>query len=139
MKLIPLIWLIFSIFFGYLSWYHLKQTNISFPMFHWKKYEGSLAVSPTGPNTIETKNNLERFTKQWNLYISNQNKNNHDMNMVAFIGYALSSLIALISAFLPGPFKIKDSVTFLYQNLRLSNLRRVVADLRKKIKFQIKQ
>ena len=116
MKIIPLIWLIFTIIFACFGVYHIFQLKHSYPCFEWEAFTGhGVGVDFFSPSAIETRINVEKFIKQWNQYIDQQNKNSFNLNVVAAVGYLFTSLMAFIAMLIPGPYNIKDTANYLYR------------------------
>jgi hypothetical protein len=121
MKIIPLIWFTFTILFACFSAYHFNQTRHSYPRFEWETIDSG-GLNFIGPNIIETRKNLELFVKQWNDYIDQQNKSFSRINTIAAIGYLITAAMSFIAMLLPGPYKIKDTANYLYENLHKSSI-----------------
>jgi hypothetical protein len=116
MKLIPAIWLIFTILFSCFSVYHFKQLDESFPRFEWATYLGWRGGDFFSPSAIETRHNLENFIKEWNKYIGQQNATSFRINLIAAIAYLITACMSFIAMVLPGPYNIKDTANYLYEN-----------------------
>ncbi|MBN1849980.1 MAG: hypothetical protein JW932_15515 [Deltaproteobacteria bacterium] len=114
MKLIPAIWLCFSIIFGCLGWYHYKQSKTVLSTFQWERKEYGFG-SHASDDTFEIGYNLKRFFAQWNKYIDQYNQATSDINIAAAIGYVTSSVIALLSAFIPGPYNLIDTMKYFFK------------------------
>lgn len=135
MKIIPLIWLIFTILFACFSIYHFDQSGHSYPRFEWETSDSG-GVDLQGPSIIETRKNLEKFVKQWNDYIDQQNKSSFRINTIAAIGYLITAIMSFIAMFLPGPYKIKDTRNYLYENLtKFSIFKKCVRQIKPDIKI----
>ncbi len=114
MKLVPIIWLIFTIMFFRFGMFHYNQSKHSFPRFEWESMDGC-AVEFLSCTANENRINLNRFVNQWNTYIDSQNKDSHDINIVASLGFFASSIITFISMFIPGPYTIIDTTKDLHK------------------------
>ena len=96
MKLISIIWLIFTILFSYLSYYHYEQSKVKYPAFKVTSLRGADitfgGVSITKP--------LKDFSKDFNEYLHKQNISNEKQNKISAVGYLAAALTALLSLFL---------------------------------------
>ena len=113
MKVIPLIWFIFTVLFACCGAYHYYQSQQSYPRFEWEPLttgEGEF-VSHT---PIENKHNLKKFISEWNDHIDNQNDRSHIINLIASFAYFASSFMAFVAMKLPGPYNINETKYYLY-------------------------
>ena len=99
MKLISIIWLIFTVLFAYLSYFHYDQSKSEYPEFvRIKRPEvyggmrGNFRFKGMGIDKP-----LDDFTKDFNKYLDNQNKANRKQNIASTVGYSIASLTAFIS------------------------------------------
>jgi len=88
-KPIAIIWLIFTLLFGFLSYYHYLQSKTKYPSF-------VVGKSPSVSGVYFGKP-LENFAKQFNDYLEEQNKSNYRVNIATMLGYFIATLAALVS------------------------------------------
>jgi hypothetical protein len=120
MKIIPAIWLLFTILFTCFSVYHFCQLNHSYPRFEWEPHEGRPQFY--SGTAEENKINLTNFIAQWNEYIYKQNKSSHQLNLIAAISYLITAIMSCIAMFIPGPHNIKDTANYLYEKCTQSKV-----------------
>ncbi len=99
MRYLHLIWLAVAFVFFSLGIFHYKQAQEPYPYFN-----TTVAIPENSfifDNAIATANQkrLNIFTNEINLYIENYNKNSKWSNMAAFVGYIISSCLAILSFF----------------------------------------
>ena len=93
MKIISIIWLIFTILFSYLSYYHYQQSKINYPEFKVTEIKGVKIIA--GGMSIEQP--LRDFAKDFNEYLNKQNKSNEKQNKFSATGYLIAAFTALLS------------------------------------------
>ena len=126
MKIIPLIWLIFTVIFACFGVYHLAQLKHPYKHFEWEALTSHGVDSDFfSPSAIETRYNVKKFIRQWNQYIDQQNKISYYINFIAAIGYLCASFMALIAMILPGPYNIKNTTNYLHEKCANSNLYKI--------------
>ncbi|MBW2596265.1 MAG: hypothetical protein JRC93_09890 [Deltaproteobacteria bacterium] len=136
MKIIPLIWLIFTFLFACFSVYHYFQSKHYFPRFQWETVDsGGVDFDWYSPSSIETRQNFKNYIKQWNDYIEEQNNTSRTINRIASITYFVSSVMAFVAMILPGPYNIQETKNYLYGKCNKSSmLKRLLGKLKPDIK-----
>tara|TARA_B100000315_G_C14327536_1_gene473743 strand:- start:106 stop:519 length:414 start_codon:yes stop_codon:yes gene_type:complete len=93
MKPITIIWIIFTILFSYLSYYHYEQSKFKYSEFKVTPLDrGKVRIGITPINKP-----LKDFAKDFNKYLQKQNNLNEKQNKFSAIGYLIASLTALLS------------------------------------------
>ncbi len=93
MKLISIIWLIFTVLFSYLSYFHYQQSRVAYPHFEVTEIKGIKIMA--GDMSIEQP--LKDFANKFNEYLDKQNKSNKKQHKLTGFGYLAASFIAFIS------------------------------------------
>ncbi len=100
MKIISIIWLIFTLLFSYLSYYHYDQSKITYPEFKVTELPGPDIMF----NRVSITKPLKDFTEGFNEYLHNQNTSNAKQNRMSARGYLAAALTALISLILSSEY-----------------------------------
>ena len=93
MKLISVLWLIFTTLFSLLSYYHYDQSKITYPEFKVTELPGPDIMF----NRISITKPLKDFAEDFNEYLHNQNISNAKQNRMSAIGYLAAALLAFFS------------------------------------------
>ncbi|HDZ02749.1 MAG TPA: hypothetical protein ENH52_15120 [Nitrospirae bacterium] len=113
MKLISIIWLIFTVLFTYLSYFHYEQSKNVYPDFKVikrpvKMKTEILGMAPDKP--------LKDFAKHFNEYLDNQNKSNKKQNKLSAVGYIAAAFTSFISLLLTN----KHAEKYIYNKYNLN-------------------
>ena len=114
MKVIPLIWFVFTVIFLCFSGYHFVLLSHSYPRFEWEQLKGQ-DFEFENPTANENRSNLTKFIAQWNKYIEEQDEYSFWLNLVAAISYLFTAIMTFYAMLTSSPYNIKD--TALYKRL----------------------
>jgi hypothetical protein len=93
---ISIIWLIFSILFFLLAWFHFAESTQTISKIEVRTYPSDDAITISeGGVTIEQR--LFDFGDDFNKFVNRLNKSNRKTNLYAGFGYILAGLTAVVS------------------------------------------
>src|ERR1700733_4609420 len=94
-KMLGVLWLLFALIFSILAYRQHSAAQKMAPHFNPSLEAGGATINMGGMEIIQT---FRDFTAAFNSYVDQQNKSNHDANMLAFGCYVAALLTALVSA-----------------------------------------
>ncbi len=89
-RAISIIWLMFAILFFILASRHKAESKQTIPKFE-------IEIRSTGSNINFIGVDFREFVNKFNAYVAYQNESNRRANLLAYYGYLLAGLTALVS------------------------------------------